>query len=120
MLVAITLRLAQRSDLAAIVEATAAEKSECVAPTHVVEQDGKVIGYGSAGRIGLLAGWMSESVSDESSMATFREMENAAGQAGVKIILVACTDDCRFKPFMEAEGYTAGGKPVTLYYKKVR
>lgn len=117
---AITLRLAQRSDVAEILKATQSEKAECIAPTHVVEQDGKVIGYGSAGRLGLLAGWMSESVSDESSMATFREMERVTSEAGVKIILVACTEDCRFKPFMEAEGYTVGGKPVTLYYKKVR
>lgn len=114
------MRQAQRQDLKPILEATAAEKSECIAPTHVVEQDGKVIGYGSAGRIGLLAGWMSEAVNDDDSMATFRQMENAVAAAGVKIILVACTDDCRFKPFMEQEGYTAGGKPVTLYYKKVR
>jgi len=117
---AITLRLAQRQDLKPILEATTAEKSECIAPTHVVEQDGKVIGYGSAGQIGLLAGWMSESVTDDASMTTFREMERATAAAGVKIILVACTEDCRFKPFMEAEGYTAGSKQVTMYFKKAR
>ena len=115
-----TLRVVQREDLPRIIEATRSEKSECIAPTHVLEQDGKVIGYGSAGKAGLIAGWTSESVDDETSLAALRAMENAAKLAGIQIMLVACTEDCRFKPFMEAEGYTAGSKPVTMYFKKAR
>ena len=114
-----TLRVCGREDMRAIVEATTAEGAECIAPTHVLERDGKVVGYGSAGKAALIAGWTSESVDDETSVAALRAMENAAGNEGFKIVLVACTEECRFKAFMEAEGYTAGSKQVTMFFKKV-
>lgn len=115
-----TIRVVQREDLRRVHDATIAEGAECVAPTHVMEQGGKVVGYGSAGKAGLIAGWTSQSVDDETSLAALRAMENAAKLAGIQIMLVACTEDCRFKPFMEAEGYTAGSKQVTMYFKKAR
>lgn len=115
-----TLRVVQREDIPRILEAVRAEGAECLAPTHVFEQGTKVVGYGSAGRLAIVAGWMSEAVDDETSLAALRAMENAVNIAGFGIVCVPCTEDCRFKPFLEQQGYTEGGKQITLYFKKVR
>lgn len=117
---AATIRVVQREDLRRVHDATIAEGAECIAPTHVLEQGGKVVGYGSAGRARLIAGWTSTAVDDETSVAALRAMENAMKLDGADILVVACTEDCRFKPLMEAEGYTAGSKQVTMYFKKAR
>lgn len=114
------LRRMAREDMRAILEATRAEGAEVIAPTHVLVQGDRVVGYGSAGKLGIIGGWTSKSVDDETSLAALKAMENAASLAGVEVLVVACTEDCRFKPWMEQNGYTAGAKQVTMYFKKAR
>lgn len=115
-----TIRVARREDMRGIIEAALPEKASVVCPSHVMERDATVVGYGSAGKMGLITGWTSASVDDETSLAALRAMENAASMTGVDLLVVACTEDCRFKPFMQSQGYTEGGKQVTMFYKKVR
>ncbi len=114
------LRTARREDVPRIYAATQAEGAEMIAPTHVLEQGGTVVGYGSAGKLGVIAGWTSQAVDDETSAKALAAMENAAKLAGVEILVVACTEDCRFKPLMAAAGYVAGAANVTVFYKKAR
>jgi len=112
-------RLARPEDLRALVTAAAADGAKVVAPTHVLEQDGQVTGYGSAGKLAVLAGWTAPTVSDAKSLDAFRLLEMAALLGGAEVLVVICTDTCRFKPFMGQEGYTAG-QTGTVYFKKVK
>jgi len=108
-----------REDVAAILRATREDGAECLAPTHVLEQDGRVMGYGSVGRVALISGWTAPAVDDTESVAALNAMEAVARAQGAQILLVACTDTCRFKGLMAAAGYTEGEKQVTTFYKKV-
>lgn len=112
------IRSIELEDLRALKVATRAEDAECIAPTHVLEHGRQIVGYGSAGKMGLITGWTSRGIDDEISLRALRRMEAEASMAGVEIIVIGCPDDCRFKPFLEAEGYTAGKVQVTLYFKK--
>lgn len=114
------LRTVRREDVPRIHAATSAEGAEMIAPTHVLERGGVVVGYGSVGKLGVIAGWTSQTVDDETSARALVAMENAAKLAGVEVLVVACTADCRFKPLMAAAGYVAGADAVTLFYKKAR
>lgn len=113
------LRAYHPTDARPLVEATRADGAEIVAPTHVLEKEGRIVGYGSAGPVRLIAGWTAPSVDDHVSAAALQLMERAAAASGAKIVVLGCAPDCRFKRLMAAEGYTEG-KTVTLYYKKVK
>lgn len=113
------LRAFHPTDLRPLVEALRADDAEMVLPTHVLERDGRIVGYGSAGPVRLIAGWTAPSVDDHVSAAALRMMERAAAATGAKMVVVGCAPDCRFKRLMQDEGYTEG-KTVTLYYKKVK
>lgn len=116
----LTMRRVGKDDVARIREATSAEGQECLAPTHVFERGEKVVGYGSAGRMAIIAGWMSKTETDETAKEALRAMERVTGWTEADIICIPCTEDCRFKPFLEQQGYTEGSKQVTLYFKKAR
>lgn len=113
------LRPIRREDLPGLREAVAADNAEMIAPTHVLERAGDIVGYGSAGPLRLIAGWTDPAVSDAQSATALAGMEQAAAANGAQIVVVACTEDCRFKRLMAEAGYVQG-KPVTLYYKKVK
>lgn len=113
------LRALHPTDLRPLKEALEADHAEMVAPTHVLERQGRIVGYGSAGKVRLLAGWTAPAVDDPDSLTALKLLEQAAAAEGAKIIVVACSPECRFKPMMTGAGYQPG-RDVTLYFKKVR
>lgn len=113
------LRTMHPTDRQPLREALAADGAEMIAPTHVLERDGQIVGYGSAGFVRLLAGWTAPAVNDATSAAALQDLEQAAANAGARLVLVACSNDCRFKRLMKQQGYREGSKQVTLYFKKV-
>lgn len=112
------LHIATPEDFRAIQRAAITHKIHPIAPTHVLKRGEEVVGYGSAGQLALIAGWTADSVSDAHSLHAFRLVETAAVMHGAKFLMVVCTDDCRFKPFMQQEGYREGNRG-TVYVKKV-
>jgi len=113
------IRTFQPEDARALHAAVQADQAELIAPTHVLERDGQIVGYGSAGFVRLLAGWTAPAVDDATSAAALQDLEQAAANAGARLVLVACSNDCRFKRLMKQQGYREGSKQVTLYFKKV-
>ena len=113
------LRAMHPTDLRPLREALQADDAEMIAPTHVLERDGKIVGYGSAGPVRLLAGWTAPAVDDADSATALELLERASAASGARAVVIGCTADCRFKRLMAAAGYTEG-KSVTLYYKKVK
>lgn len=105
--------------LQAALVADGVEASRLVLPTHVLERNGQIVGYGSGGPVVAIFGWSAPSVNDQESLAALQLMEQAAAAAGAQAVVITCTDDCRFKPFLTRTGYIAGD-PVQLFYKKVR
>lgn len=112
------LRRYNLGDWPAVLAAARAEGAEVVAPTHVIEQGGKVVGYGSVGRLAMIQGWISKAVPEPATFATLRVLENAAQMNGADVLVMACTDDCTVRPLLARAGYTEGAA-VKVYYKKV-
>ena len=98
-------------------EAARFEKHGVLAPSHVVERDGRLVGYASLNRLPLLTGWLSdEEVSQAEGREIIAQLEAEARAAGLTELFFPCTPDCRFLPDMAAMGYHRAG-PVTLYLK---
>jgi len=115
----IHLRAMHPTDRRPLHEALQRDNAVWLAPTHVVERDGRIIGYGSGGVIRMIHGWTAPEVDDHVSLAALGLMERAAAADGAGVLAIAATDDCRFKPFLEREGWTKG-QTVTIYYKKAK
>lgn len=110
------LRRFQAADLRPLLTAAAADQHHVATPTHVLERDGKILGYGSIGKVMLISGWTAEAVTDEDSRQCLEEMEAAARAAGAVAVAVACTADCRFLRVIR--DYKTG-KPASLFFKKL-
>lgn len=109
-----------REDVVNIQRATRDDKAECIVPTHVLEEDAAVVGYGSVGKVALISGWTAPAVDDAESLAALRAMEDVAHTQGAEIVIVLCTEDCRFRRVMAEGGYKPGEKQVLPYFKKLK
>jgi hypothetical protein len=102
-----------------LLAAATADAAEVVCPTHVMrDESGRIVGYGSAGRIRLLAGWTGPTVSDDASRAALRLMEQAAAESGAPVVAIACAAACRFERLMADAGYRKG-EMAQIYFKRV-
>ena len=114
-----TLRpLRTNADFHALHEAAAADQHRVIAPTHLVEKSGGVVGYCSLGGATPMLVWLdSQKVQARDSLYLLNMAENLAANAGVRQLMVPCQTDSPFHPFMEKFGYIAAGKPFDIFLK---
>lgn len=68
-----------------------------LAPTHLFERDGQVVGYASVAAIPILMGWLHDDrITSAEARACFEAAERQAAEQGYKYLVMPCTDDCRF------------------------
>jgi hypothetical protein len=105
-----TLRLMQAEDRDALAKAAAEDEHVVVAPTHVIEKDGKIVGYASLGMVTVLNTWVhSRHVTARDSVMLLREGEKLLAKTGAKVVCLPVAPNSPFLPFVEKLGYTRLG-----------
>jgi hypothetical protein len=93
-------------DLAGLRAEAKDDHHDVMAPTHIVEQDGKIIGYASIGAIPMVNLWLSSKQQrPRDAMSLLNMVENAAAAGGFQVICVPCGDVSPFRKLMNRFGY---------------
>jgi hypothetical protein len=111
--------LRSQEDLRKLVDAAAADRHTVLAPTHIVRQGPDIVGYAGLGSVTVLNTWLdTQRVSPRESSYLLAVAENAAALAGVKRLLLPCSEQSPFHPLIERMGYVRLGT-TTLNYKEL-
>ena len=94
-------RVARVEEIQAVADATAAAGHSCIEPTHIVEMDGRTVGYASVGKVTFLTGWLHKDVPQPMARQVVRDLEGEAAQG---LVVMPCTADCRFLHDMKQMG----------------
>lgn len=98
-------------------EAAKVDDHRVLLATHLVEKDGKIVGYGSINGAPIVNLWLdSKSVSAIDSVRLLRRLTDGLGFTGARHVLMPCAEKSPFTPFMENLGFERLG-PTTLYLK---
>jgi hypothetical protein len=93
-------------DLAQLKAEAKDDAHDVMAATHVVEQDGKIIGYASIGAIPMVNLWLSSKKQrPRDAMSLLNMVENAAANMGLQVICVPCGNISPFRKLMNRFGY---------------
>lgn len=116
-----TVRPIRPEDAEAVRAAAAEDGHQLVAPTHVVERDGEIIGALSVGVVPLVLAWGHSTKSrTRDAVHTVSVIENLlalASPAGT-VVAIPSVAECPFAGTLQALGYSQHGT-VTLNLKKV-
>lgn len=75
-----------------------------LSPTHVAQRGGRVVGYGSLGKLPMMFAWLdTKALTARESFALWREAEKTLQGRGT--VVVPCGTDSPLLPFMEKLGY---------------
>lgn len=97
-------------DLDRVRSAAAADEHVAIAPTHIVERDGLIVGYCSIGAIPVVNAWLhSKIVHPRESVYLLNTAEAVAHAMGAQRILMPCSPNSPFHPHMERLGYRVLG-----------
>lgn len=106
-----------KDELQRLVEAAKADDHRVVLATHVVEKDGKIVGYGSINGAPLVNLWLdSKAVSPADTARLFRRLTDGLSFQGARHMLMPCAENSPFAPMMGGMGFERLG-PTTLYLK---
>jgi hypothetical protein len=108
--------------LPALKAAAARENHDVVLPTHVVWQDGEMVGYGGIRPCALLTVWLSaEKVKARESFHLFNLAENlAVNLTHQPLLVVPCEQASPFYPLLRRFGYQQISPAITLNLKAMR
>lgn len=77
-----------------------------VAPTHLVEKEGEIVGSISMGVVPMVLTWLSSTkVTARDSLAVLNVIENLATAQGQRALCIPCWEQSPFYPFMQKFGY---------------
>lgn len=97
-------------DLERVRAAASSDGHVAVAPTHLVERDGLIVGYCSIGAIPVVNAWLhSKIVHPRESMYLLNTAETVAHAMGARRILLPCSPQSPFHPHMARLGYRVLG-----------
>lgn len=84
----------------------AADSHVVLAPTHVVEKDGGIVGYLSIGAIPIVNVWMdSAQLGPRDSVAVLGQLDAIMDHAGQPLYYMPCDGESPFHPVMERLGF---------------
>jgi len=87
-------------------ERAAEDDHVVLAPTHVVEKDGKIVGYLSIGAIPIVNVWMdSKQLGPRDSVAVLGQLDAVMDYAGQPTYFMPCDPSSPFHPVMEKLGF---------------
>ncbi len=80
-------------------------------PTHLIEKEGEIVGYVSAGAVSMLNCWVhSQKVNKFESFRLLTEAEQLMAAQGHRVICLPCAHTSPFRPYIERRGYTHLGQ----------
>ncbi len=108
-------------DNEALIAAAATDNHVPLVPTHLVEKNGEIVGYGSVGAVPMLFVWVhSQKVSARESRGLLNLGENLmALQYKGPFICCPCTAESPFFPFMRRLGYQSVGE-AGFFLKRIK
>lgn len=78
-----------------------------IAPTHVVEKEGVIVGYLSMGVVPTVLTWLSTTkVNARDSVGVLNVIENLVAAQGHPLVCIPCWEQSPFHPFMQKFGYS--------------
>jgi len=84
----------------------AEDNHKVVAPTHTVQKNNEIVGYLSHGAIPTVLCWLSTTrVKATDTVHILNNMEEMSVFKGYKYILVPCSENSPYRPYMEKFGY---------------
>lgn len=112
------LKLMAPADELALRAAAGADGHVVVAPTHVVDRRGEIVGYASIGSARMFFAWLdSQKLGAIESFAAWREAEQLLAKGGGGPVILPCTETSPLRPFVEKMGYQRLGE-ATLFVKQ--
>ena len=114
------LRPARAEELPALRAAALADNHEIIAPTHVFEKRGEIVGYASLGSVPLVLPWFhTKKCKAADTLYLINQLENLSANSGQKLVCVPFAEGSPLEPFIERLGYVRGGK-FNLTFKELR
>ena len=96
-----------QADLENLQLAAAADNHPLLYPSHIAEKDGQIIGYGGiVPNVAMVNVWIdSRKAQARDSVYCLNVVENLAFATGAKRIVMPCSEQSPFFPYMERFGY---------------
>lgn len=113
------LRAVQTSELPGLALRAKSAGHALIAPTHVFDRAGELVGYASLAGIPLLLPWVGKSMTARDSVYLLNLMENLLAERGASEVLIPVEDGSPFRPYMAGFGYQDYG-PCRVHIKKLK
>jgi hypothetical protein len=97
---------------AAVAAAAEADGTVCLAPSHLIERDGKIVGYVGMDSVPLFRVWLGKDVRRRESFSILNVIENLYRARGVRLVATLLMPGSPFGPMMPRMGYKALGETV--------
>lgn len=100
------IRRIEPNELQELRERAAQDDHVVLAPTHVVEKEGEIVGYLSIGAIPIVNVWMdSQRLGPRDSVAVLGQLDAVMDYAGQPTYFMPCDPSSPFHPVMEKLGF---------------
>lgn len=114
-----TIRPLINGDYTEVRTAMHADKHACIAPTHVVRKEDRIIGALSLGAYPTCLVWMhTKDAHMRDALDAMRFYENAVFSTNYRGIIVPCAKHSPLRPYLERVGYKNAGE-FDLLFKEI-
>jgi len=112
-------RRVRQEDMETLTKRAAEDNHVVLKPTHVMEQDGEIVGYLSVGAVPLVLAWTdSKKVKAPASVNALCFVEDVLQAVGADCVCVPCWESSPFFTYMPKFGYQQT-ITTTLFVKKL-
>lgn len=102
----VRIRRVTEADMEGLKQAAAEDAHTVLKPTHVLEKDGKFVGYLSIGAVPVVFTWMdSKNIQARESVNTLAYVEDMLKAVGADCVCIPCWEHSPFYKYMESFGY---------------
>jgi hypothetical protein len=113
-------RLIRHADLEPLHMAAQKDNHLVIAPTHVVEKSGEIVGYLSMGVVPLIMTWQdTKKVNARDSVGLMAFMESVMASQRAGVICLPCVSTSPYHPYIEKFGYVKAGE-ASFFFKNLQ
>jgi hypothetical protein len=112
------IRPCRQENIAELVKLAEVDNHLVIAPTHILEKNGQLVGYISLGGVPTALVWTdTKLVKARDSACLLNFMENTVAASGSQFMALPCTTQSPYRPFIERLGYLNCGQHDLLIKK---
>ena len=101
-----SLRLIKEEEIEQLIEKAAKDDHQVVAPTHVIEKDGEIVGYMSIDAVPTVHSWFDSKVLKvRDSAVVDLQLKAIMNNNGIEHYFMPCASISPFRTVMESAGY---------------